>query len=172
MTAQIPGEFSASNLSLFYNSHNPRSQRPLIWHKSVLMKETFSSQLGSGFCFCFFFKRYHYPLGTFLVVQMIKNLPAMRETGVQSPGWEDPLEKVRLPTPVYLPGEFQGQRSLAGYSPWDRKESDMTEQLSFTCHLHYPLKVMSVYLPISTFNFRNISYKPCLHNIKTTKQFR
>ena len=53
MIAQIPGEFSASNLSLFYNSHNPRSQRPLIWHKSVLMKETFSSQLGSGFCFFF-----------------------------------------------------------------------------------------------------------------------
>ena len=34
------------------------------------------------------------------------------------------------PTPVFLPGEFHGQRSLAGYSPWDHKESDMTEQLS------------------------------------------
>ena len=31
------------------------------------------------------------------------------------------------PTPVFLPGEFQGQRSLAGYSPWGRRESDMTE---------------------------------------------
>ena len=30
-----------------------------------------------------------------------------------------------LPTPVFLPGEFHGQRSLAGYSPWGRKESDM-----------------------------------------------
>ena len=30
-------------------------------------------------------------------------------------------------TPVFLPGEFQGQRSLAGYSPWNYKESDMTE---------------------------------------------
>ena len=33
-------------------------------------------------------------------------------------------------TPVFWPGEFHGQRSLAGYSPWGRKESDTTEQLS------------------------------------------
>ena len=31
------------------------------------------------------------------------------------------------PTPVFLPGESQGQRSLVGYSPWGRKESDVTE---------------------------------------------
>ena len=31
------------------------------------------------------------------------------------------------PTPVFLPGRFHGQRSLARYSPWGRKESDMTE---------------------------------------------
>ena len=36
-----------------------------------------------------------------------------------------------LPTPVFLPGEFHGQRSLVGYSPWDCKESVMTEQLQF-----------------------------------------
>ena len=34
------------------------------------------------------------------------------------------------PTPVFLLGEFQGQRSLAGYSPWGVKESDMTERLT------------------------------------------
>ena len=33
-------------------------------------------------------------------------------------------------TPVFLPGKFHGQRRPVGYSPWDRKESDMTEQLS------------------------------------------
>ena len=32
------------------------------------------------------------------------------------------------PTQVFLPGEFHGQRSLAGCSPWGRKESDMTVQ--------------------------------------------
>jgi len=36
------------------------------------------------------------------------------------------------PTPVLLPREFQGQRSLVGYSPWDRRESDMTMQLSLS----------------------------------------
>ena len=44
---------------------------------------------------------------------------------------EDPLEKEILPTPVFLPGEFYEQRSLAGYSPWGHKELDMTEQLHF-----------------------------------------
>ena len=39
------------------------------------------------------------------------------------------------PTSVLLPGEFHGQRSLAGYSPRDLKESDMTEQLIHT-HTH------------------------------------
>ena len=45
-------------------------------------------------------------------------------------GQEDPLEK--QPTPVFLPGEFHGQRSLAGYSPWGSKELDTTEQLTLS----------------------------------------
>ena len=35
-----------------------------------------------------------------------------------------------LPTPIFLPGEFQGQRSLSGYHPWGCKELDMTEQIT------------------------------------------
>ena len=35
-----------------------------------------------------------------------------------------------LPTPVLLPGEFHGERSLEDYSPYDLKELDMTEQLA------------------------------------------
>ena len=34
------------------------------------------------------------------------------------------------PTPVFLPGEFQGQKSLTGCSPWGHKESDTTKQLT------------------------------------------
>ena len=34
------------------------------------------------------------------------------------------------PTPLFLLGKFYGQRSLVSYRPWDRKESDMTEQLN------------------------------------------
>ena len=61
------------------------------------------------------------------MAQMIKNLPVMQEIWVGTLGWEDPLEKGRLPTPVFLLGEFHGQRSLEGYSPWGRKGLDMTE---------------------------------------------
>ena len=38
-----------------------------------------------------------------------------------------PWERKWQPTPVFLPGESRGQRSLAGYSPWGRKESETTE---------------------------------------------
>ena len=43
-----------------------------------------------------------------------------------------PWRRAWQPTLVFLPGESQEQRSLAGYSPWGRKESNMTEQLSKT----------------------------------------
>ena len=62
----------------------------------------------------------------FLVAQMVKNLPAMQETCVQSQGQEDPLEE-GVATHSALPGEFHGQRSLAGHSSKGCKESDMTE---------------------------------------------
>ena len=38
-----------------------------------------------------------------------------------------PCRRAWQPTPAFLPGEFHGQRSLAGYSPWGCKELDMTE---------------------------------------------
>ena len=41
------------------------------------------------------------------------------------------------PTPVFLPGESHGQRSLAGYSPWGRKKSDATEVTWHTCTYTY-----------------------------------
>ena len=58
---------------------------------------------------------------------MVKKLPAMLGTWVQSLGWEDPLEKEMQPTLVSLPGEFHGPRSLAGYSSGGCKESCVTE---------------------------------------------
>ena len=63
---------------------------------------------------------------------MVKNLPTMEETQVQSLVWKIPWRREWLYTPVFLPGEFHGQRNLAGYSPWDCKESDMSEQLTHT----------------------------------------
>ena len=42
--------------------------------------------------------------------------------------YPNPRDTVQ-PTPVFLPGQFYGQRSLVGCSPWGHKESDMTEWL-------------------------------------------
>ena len=44
---------------------------------------------------------------------------------LRSLGQEDALEEEMALTPVFLPGEFCGQRGLVGYSPWDHKELDM-----------------------------------------------
>ena len=56
-----------------------------------------------------------------LVIQMVKNLPAMQETQVQSLVKKIPWRREWLPTPVFLPGKSHGQRSLVGYSAWGRK---------------------------------------------------
>ena len=49
-----------------------------------------------------------------LVTQRLKRLPAMWETQVQSLGWNIPWRRKWQPTPVFLPGEFHGGRSLVG----------------------------------------------------------
>ena len=54
---------------------------------------------------------------------MVKNLPAIQETWVQS------LDRGN---PVVLPGESHGRRSLADYSPWGHKESDINERLTLS----------------------------------------
>ena len=74
-----------------------------------------------------------------LVAQTVKSLPAIQETQVWSLGGEDPLEKGMTIILVFLPVKSHGQRSLAGYSSWDCKESDMTEQLTHT-RTHTKLK--------------------------------
>ena len=62
-----------------------------------------------------------------LVAQMVKNLPAVRETWVQSLVWKIPWSRAWQPTPVFLPGESHRQKTPAGYSPCGHKESDTTE---------------------------------------------
>ena len=63
------------------------------------------------------------------VALVVKNLPAnavdFRDGG--SMVRKIPWRRACQPTPVFLPGEFHGQRSLVGYSPWGRKELDTTE---------------------------------------------
>ena len=58
----------------------------------------------------------------------VKDLPIVPEIWFQVLSQEDLLEKEKQRTPVSLPGEFYGHRSLGGYSHWGHKESDTTEQ--------------------------------------------
>ena len=64
------------------------------------------------------------------VAQTVKHLPAMQETWFRKIPWRRRWQ----PTPVFLSGEFHGQRSLADYSAWGRKESDKTERLNTHRH--------------------------------------
>ena len=51
------------------------------------------------------------------------------ETGFNSLVGKIPWRRKWHPIPLFLPGEFHGQRNMAGYSPWGPKESGMTKQL-------------------------------------------
>ena len=79
------------------------------------------------------FAVYQYAYQASLVAQLVKNLPAMRETWVRSLGWEDPLEKGMATHSVCWPGEFHGLHSI-----WGCEELDATELLSlqYASHIH------------------------------------
>ena len=70
--------------------------------------------------------------GASLVAQMVKNMPLMQETWVQSLGWEDPLEKgmATHSSTLSVLENSMDKRSLVGPGPWDHKELDTTEQLT------------------------------------------
>ena len=103
-----------------------------------------------------------------LVAQTVKRLSAVQET------WFDPLvgkipwRRKWQPTPVFLPGESHGPRSLVGYRPWGRKELDTTERVQF----HFSLftfntpwrrkwEPTSVFLPGKSHGWRSLEgYSP------------
>ena len=62
--------------------------------------------------------------------QIVKNLPVTQKPGFNPWQGRSPEKEI---APLFLPGEFHGERNLACYSPRDHKESDMSEQL--TCSL-------------------------------------
>ena len=71
---------------------------------------------------------------------LVKNLPAnagdARDSGLILELGRHPEIGNGKPIPVFLPGVFHGQRSLAEYSPWGRKESVMTEHACARAHTH------------------------------------
>ena len=108
-----------------------KSLSPLLYcsHKCVLER----SFMGT----CIHFGKheinvFYVPYWAFLVAQIVKNLPTMQETWVWSLVRRIPWRWEWRPTPVFFPGESHGQRSLVGYSPWGRKELDMTDWLTLS----------------------------------------
>ena len=65
------------------------------------------------------------------VALMVKNMPAMRGAWVRNIPWR----RAWQPTPIFLPGEFHGQRAWQA-SPWSHKESDMTKRPKFSLSLY------------------------------------
>ena len=77
---------------------------------------------------------------------MVKNLPAMRRPGFNP--WVGKIHWRRewQPSPVFLPEESHGQRSLAGYSPWGHKESDTTKWLKHSTEVEVMITEVEVNL--------------------------
>ena len=80
------------------------------------------------------------------------------------------LERKREPTPVFLPGEFYGQRSLTGHSSWGHKELDTTERLSFTPITGQEATVRTGHGPTDWFQIEKGVHQgcimsPCLFNL-------
>ena len=83
-----------------------------------------------------------------LVAQLVKNLLETQEIWVRSLIRKILWSRKWQPTPVFLPGEFHGQRSLADHSPWDRKESDTTDRHRHLCVYVNPK--LLIYPPTTT----------------------
>ena len=70
------------------------------------------------------------------MTQMVKNRPARQGTHVQSPSWEDPLEKGMATYSSILAWRILWTENLGGYSPWDHKKLDMTAHAPVHAHTH------------------------------------
>ena len=92
-------------------------------------------------------------LATRLPMQETQEMP------LRSLGLEDPMEKGMAPTPVFLPGKFHGQRSLAGYKTQGCRESDTTEVTYNTCRLLNNLKGINCFWGKIGFLFHAIQIK-------------
>ena len=115
-------------LSYYFSSPNP----------SFLL---FSQILGLGFCkpqFCFA-SWFYFGSGNTVALEGVRTFLVAQTSRIclqcgrpRFCPWvrKIPWRREWLPTPVFLPGEFHGQRSLVGYSLWGRKELDKTEWLT------------------------------------------
>ena len=95
-----------------------------------------------------------------LVAQRVKHLPQCRKPRFDSWVGKIPWRRKQKPTLVTLPGKSYGWRSLVGYSPLGRKESDTTEQL----HFHFTF--LTYFTPNVSYMVTNSSF------LKLKEEFR
>ena len=69
---------------------------------------------------------------------MVKNLSAMRRLEFNPWVGKVPWRRERLPTPVFLPGKYHGQRGIVGYSSWGHKRVGYN---LVTKHFQHPSKL-------------------------------
>ena len=99
------------------------AQGSLLWDAGeVKIEGWYVFVTSTDFMCCIMIKR-----GSSLVTQTVKTQPGMWETRFNPWVGKIPWRREWLPTPVFLTGEFYGQRSLAGYSLWGHKVLDMIE---------------------------------------------
>ena len=95
------------------------------------------------------------------MVRVVRNLPAMRETQVISLGWKDSLEK-EMATHSSILSRRISRTEAPGrlHSPWDHKESDTTEKLTYTSHyVIMPQYILSIkyYKHLSSSQYKAIT---------------
>ena len=93
-------------------------------------------------CYPYFpysFGHWFYLIWASFVAQLVKNLPAVQGTWVQSLGWEDLLEKGMAGYPL----QYSGLENFTDGSPWDHKESDMTEWFSLSIWFYHLNNLLS-----------------------------
>ena len=103
-------EYFFLTLNTLYSLLSKLNERKFSTDKKVLF----------GFLFTFISCLLSY-MGASVVAQLGKNLPAIPETQFVSWVRKIPWRRKWQPTPVFLPGKSQGQRSLVGYSPWGHR---------------------------------------------------
>ena len=101
-----------------------KRNKTIYWKRSKTMHTTNMCSVTNLYHIC--------NLYVSLVAQMVKNLPTMQENSFDPWVGKIPWRREWLPTLVFLPEEFHGQRSLEGYSPWSQKESDRLSNQNLT----------------------------------------
>ena len=100
---------------------------------------------------------------------MVKNLSAIQQTQIWFLGWEDTLEKGMATHSIFLPGEFHGQRSLVGYSPWGCIQLDTTEWYCFGSDTpKYLFRILNLQLPIIDWHKLNHMYLEFINLVSFT----